>query len=132
MATGIPGRWIDGGCNDAAVNDVVAAIVHAFNTGDVSTVDDVFALTYVDHQRPDWLDEDGPAEFKAIVDLARRGQPGVVVTVEGLVLRDGQMVAMRLRWLNAARERETIEVLRLDGDGRIAEHWGGVSIDRPR
>src|SRR4051812_18753429 len=102
-----------------------------FSTGDTTGADNVFATGYVDHQRPARLDLVGPAEFRAIVDGARRSMPNLTVTIEGEVIEDRGFVAFRLRWSSDNAERETLEMLRME-HGKVVEHWGGEAWSRPR
>lgn len=102
-------------------------VVTMFNTGDTVSVWRAFSLDYVDHQKPAFIDTDGPEEFAAIVALARRSLPNLQVSIEDVIAEDDKLAA-RLRWHGADAhgrtiERETIEILRFS-NGRVAEHWG--------
>jgi len=102
-------------------------IVEIFNTGDLSEVDSLFSSTYVDHQRPFWLDANGPEEFKQIVLSARESLPNLCVTIED-VIAEGERVVARLQWRSTPSEgtkieRETIDILRF-ARGKAVEHWG--------
>lgn len=94
-----------------------------FSTGDTTAADGVFAVSYVDHQKPLWVQHEGPAEFRVIVELARRTLPGLTVRVADTVIGDGDTVAARLVWVSDCGVRETLEMLRVE-DGKVAEHWG--------
>ncbi len=104
-------------------------LAEIFSTGDTSAVDSLFSAEYIDHQRPDWMNETGAEEFKAIVKLARDNMSNLSVSVEGPVIADGDMIAGRLKWASDTTERETIEMLRVQ-DGMFVEHWGGKSWSR--
>lgn len=54
-------------------------LANIFSSGGTGSVDDIFSPKYVDHQRPDWMNETGGEEFKAIVKLARDNMPNPVV-----------------------------------------------------
>lgn len=97
-----------------------------FSNGDVSSVDGLFAPDYVDHQRPEWMNETGAEEFKAIVKLARDNMPNLSVTIEGPIIADANMVAGRMLWQSDRQKRETIEILRIS-NGAFVEHWGAKS-----
>lgn len=106
--------------------EMFQSLATIFSSGDVSVVESLFAADYVDHQRPDWIKETGPEEFKAIVKLARDNMPNLSVTIEGSIIADNDMVAGRMMWLSDAQKRETIEILRIS-DGKFVEHWGAKS-----
>jgi predicted SnoaL-like aldol condensation-catalyzing enzyme len=102
-------------------------VITMFNTGDTVSAWRVFSPEYVDHQKPTFIDADGPEEFITIVALARRSLPNLRVTIEDVLVEGDKLVA-RLRWHGAAApgrtiSRETIEILRFEDD-HIAEHWG--------
>jgi len=102
-------------------------VVTTFNTGDTVGAWRAFSLEYVDHQKPAFIDTDGPEEFAAIVALARRSLPNLQVSIEDVIV-EGDKLAARLRWHSADAQgrtidRETIEILRFS-NGRVAEHWG--------
>jgi len=102
-------------------------IVDIFNTGDVSEVDLIFSLGYIDHQKPPGIEIDGPNEFKQIVMDARRSVRRLMVAIKDRI-SEKDKVAARLRWHIidlAGKEihRETIEILHFV-DGQAVEHWG--------
>jgi predicted SnoaL-like aldol condensation-catalyzing enzyme len=102
-------------------------VVTMFNTGDTVNAWLVFSPDYVDHQKPAFIDTDGPEEFAAIVALARRSLPNLQVSIEDVIV-EGDKLRARLRWhspdaLGRTLDRETIETLRFS-NGRVAEHWG--------
>lgn len=102
-------------------------IVAMFNTGDLAEVDAIFAAEYIDHQRPLWLDETGPEEFRQIVLSARTSLPNLQVTIEALIA-EGDSVAARLHWHSThpagkTIDRETLDILRFV-NGKAVEHWG--------
>lgn len=104
------------------------AIAEIFSTGDVRPAPQLFADCYVDHQRPDWLDADGPDEFVAIVRSARSSLPELHVSVSGDPLRHADLEVAILHWVSQLPEgpiieRDTVETVRIE-DGRVAEHWG--------
>lgn len=98
-------------------------VAQIFSTGDISLVDDLFASDYIDHQRPDWMTNEGAEEFKAIVKLARSSMPGLKVSIIEPIIADNNMVAARLLWQSNVVERETIEMLKIE-QGKFVEHWG--------
>jgi len=102
-------------------------VVTMFNTGDTTSAGQAFSSGYVDHQKPAFLDADGPEEFVTIVALARGSFPNLHVSIEDVVV-EGDKLAARLRWHSVdvegrASARETIEILRFENE-HIAEHWG--------
>lgn len=112
---------------------VMERVVTAFNTGDLSVVDGLFAAGYIDHQKPAWVTVDGPEEFRQVVRGARQSLPNLQVRIEDLIAAP-TAVAARLSWRSVddggtVVERETIELLHLQ-DGRIVEHWGAVASTR--
>ena len=103
---------------------ILKKIVAIFNTGDTTDVDTIFSPGYTDHQKPKWILHDGPEEFKQIVAGARESLPNLIVTVTGPIVTEDDMVVGRLNWLSDNVERETIDILRIDVNGQVAEHWG--------
>ena len=106
---------------------IMQKIVEIFNSGDLSEVDSIFSPMYIDHQKPEGLDIDGPEEFKAIVNGARKSLNNLNVTIEDIIADDKSVVA-RLRWhatddSGKKIERETIDMLRIQNN-KVAEHWG--------
>ena len=102
---------------------VLDEIVAMFNSGRTDRAGAVFSSSYVDHQRPEWLDLDGPAEFAAIVELARSSLPGLRVGSRVVVDAGPGYVAAVFVWSSSVGVRETLEVLRVE-DGLVVEHWG--------
>ncbi|MFT3944551.1 MAG: nuclear transport factor 2 family protein [Ancrocorticia sp.] len=103
-------------------------IAEIFSSGDVRTADAIFAENYRDHQKPDWITYDGPAEFIAIVESARASLPNLSVRVIGGPYRCGQLEIAVLQWFSEAVdgtiiERETVETIRCE-DEKVVEHWG--------
>ena len=94
-----------------------------FNTRNIDAVDELFSAKYVDHQRPEWMTQDGKEEFIAIVKLARDSMPGLQVNNIGPIIAENDMVVGRMYWSSKTVEHETIEILRIE-NGRFAEHWG--------
>lgn len=102
-------------------------IVEIFNTGDLSEVDLIFSLDYIDHQKPPEMDIDGPDEFKQIVMNVRQSVLELKVTIEDLIA-EGDKVVGRLQWnitdqSGKSIKRETIDILRFV-NSQVAEHWG--------
>lgn len=111
---------------DSIMKNALYKIVEAFNTGDLSEVDSIFAPTYIDHQKPPHIDVDGPEEFKRIVTGARQSEP-FKVTIEDIIEGDNKIVA-RLRWQGIdphgkVIDRDTIDILHFE-NGMVVEHWG--------
>src|SRR5579862_3125515 len=75
----------------------VKRMVETFNSGDVSEVHSLFAADYVDHQRPSWLDVNGPEEFEQLVQRARESLLRLHVRIADLIA-EGNMAAARLHW----------------------------------
>lgn len=109
--------------------ELLFKIVAIFNSGDVSWADEIFTLGYLDHQKPEWMEEDGPEEFKKIVVGARASLPNLVVCIMDEVIADGDKIACRLFWTSDTLERETLEILRVE-NGKVAEHWGAEAWSR--
>jgi len=110
--------------------ELLEKIVEIFNTGDVSNVESIFAPTYIDHQKPEWLSVDGPEEFKQIVLGARKSLPNLKVTLEDTVVEGSKIVA-RLQWHSVDHagnkiDRETIDILHFE-TGKAVEHCGAES-----
>lgn len=132
-ARSTPDELLDRVGTDMNGREVMERVVAAFNTGDLSEIDSLFSGTYIDHQRPPWIEHDGPEEFKNIVMDARRSLPNLRVTIEDLITTD-TAVAGRLVWHSVTSDgrsvrRETIEILHFKG-GLIVEHWGAESWRR--
>jgi len=129
--TGMAGGGLREGRQPANLNKVLLnQIVHAFNTGDTTGAPRIFSPDYVDHQKPPFIDANGPEEFVAIVNLARNSLPNLEVTIKD-VIADGDKLAARLRWHSVddhgrTVDRETIDILRFL-DGLVIEHWGAES-----
>lgn len=110
--------------------EVLEKIVEIFNTGDVSEVENIFSSTYIDHQKPEWINVNGPEEFKQIVELAKKSMPNLEVTIEDLITEEDKIV-VRLQWHSVDDagkkvDRETIDILHFV-DGKAVEHWGAES-----
>ena len=110
-----------------SAKEILEKIVGIFNTGDVSEVESLFADTYIDHQKPDFIKVDGPKEFKQIVELARKSLSGLKVTIEDTISEENKITA-RLHWLGVNSQgnkvhRETIDILLFE-NGKAVEHWG--------
>jgi hypothetical protein len=89
----------------------------------------VFSADYLDHERPEGSDLTGPDEFTAVVAGARRSLGELAVRVASAVTWADDLCVAVLAWRGQDRggavvERETVETLRLDATGKIAEHWG--------
>jgi predicted SnoaL-like aldol condensation-catalyzing enzyme len=109
--------------------DIFDALAAAFSTGEVEVARGLFSADYLDHQRPDDMDLIGPDEFTAVVAGARRGLGELTVRVASAVTSAGDLCVAVLAWRGRDRsgavvERETVETLRLDAAGKVAEHWG--------
>jgi predicted SnoaL-like aldol condensation-catalyzing enzyme len=111
--------------------ELLLKIVAMFSTGDISPADEVFLVTYLDHQKPEWIKEDGPEEFKKIVASARESLPNLVVNIVGGLIVEGDKVDARLSWISDNVERETLEILRIE-DGKVAEHWGAEAWSKAK
>ncbi len=110
-----------------SAGDALRAMAEMFSTGDVSSVDDVVATDYVDHQGLVGNEVRGRAGFAEVVKAAREAYTELTVEVVDIELT-GDIVEGRLRWVGVlhdgmAAQRETIETIRVDG-GRAVEHWG--------
>jgi predicted SnoaL-like aldol condensation-catalyzing enzyme len=110
-------------------DEIFDALAAAFSTGKVEVARGLFSVDYLDHQRPEGSDLIGPDEFTAVVADALRGLGGLAVRVASAVTWAGDLCVAVLAWRGRDRsgsvvERETVETLRLDVTGKIAEHWG--------
>jgi predicted SnoaL-like aldol condensation-catalyzing enzyme len=102
-------------------------MVEMFSTGDVSSVEDVVAVDYIDHQALGGNEMHGVVGFVHVVGVAREAYSEMrveVVDIESL----GDRAEGRLHWTGVRHdgsvvERETIEIVRVVG-GRAVEHWG--------
>lgn len=109
--------------------DIFDALAAAFSTGQVEVARRLFSADYLDHQRPEDMDLIGPDEFTAVVAGARRSLGELAVRVASAVTWADDLCVAVLAWRGRDRsgavvERETVETLRLDATGKIAEHWG--------
>jgi predicted SnoaL-like aldol condensation-catalyzing enzyme len=111
--------------------ELLLKIVEMFSSGDISQADEIFSSNYLDHQKPEWIEEDGPGEFKKIVASARKSLPNLTVNIVDGFIVDGDKVACRLSWFSDNAERETLEILRIES-GKVAEHWGAEAWRKPR
>jgi predicted SnoaL-like aldol condensation-catalyzing enzyme len=107
--------------------EVLEKIVEIFNTGNVSEVESIYSSDYIDHQKPEGMQIDGPGEFKQIVQGARKSLPNLKVTIEDVITQNEKVVA-RLQWHSVDNngkkiERETIDILHFE-NGKAVEHWG--------
>jgi predicted SnoaL-like aldol condensation-catalyzing enzyme len=110
-------------------DDIFDALAAAFSTGKVEAARSLFSADYLDHQRPEGSDLTGPDEFTAVVAGARRSLGELAVRVASAVTWADDLCVAVLAWRGQDRggavvERETVETLRLDATGKIAEHWG--------
>lgn len=76
---------------------ILQKIVEILNMGDLSEVDLIFSLDYIDHQKPPEMDIDGPDEFKQIVLHSWQSGLELKVTIEDLIAEGGKVVG-RLQW----------------------------------
>ena len=119
------------GGDATTATDVMRAMVAAFDTGDVSQIEQFVHPEYVDHQGlPGERPLVGVNGFIHVVAIARSGYTELSVTVEDLI-EGADRVAARLFWNGVrpsgeAAHRETIEIVRVES-GRAVEHWGGHS-----
>ncbi|MGZ6987253.1 MAG: ester cyclase [Ilumatobacteraceae bacterium] len=109
---------------------VMAAMVEAFNSGDVSGVDALVADDYVDHQGLGSGELRSPEGFRQVVAAARSGFSELSVAVLDYVV-EGDKVVARIEWRGTRstgeiEQRETIDIVRVV-NGKAAEHWGGRS-----
>lgn len=102
--------------------DMIKKIIEMFNTGDTNGVSSIFSLSYIDHQKPDFIKTDGPEEFKEIVRLARRSMPNLIVKMSKHDFRANKIV-VEFIWRSKKGERKTKETL-LVSNGKVEEHWG--------
>jgi SnoaL-like polyketide cyclase len=110
-------------------DDICDALAAAFSTGTAGAARPLFSADYLDHQRPEDCDLIGPDEFTAVVAGARRSLGELAVRVASAVTWADDLGVAVLAWrgrdgTGAVVERETVETLRLDATGKIAEHWG--------
>jgi predicted SnoaL-like aldol condensation-catalyzing enzyme len=112
---------------DTPATTALRRMIAAFNTGDISVIDEFVADAYIDHQGLRGVEIRGLDGFSRVVAAARSGYESVRVVVEDL-FGEGDRAVARLRWLGerpdgSLVERETIEVVRV-ADGKAVEHWG--------
>jgi predicted SnoaL-like aldol condensation-catalyzing enzyme len=106
---------------------VLRAMVEMFSTGDVSSVGDVIAAGYLDHQGLGGNELRGADGFIQVVTAARRAYSELNVEVVDIKL-SGDNVEGHVHWQGVRHDgtavrRETIETVRVV-DGRAVEHWG--------
>ena len=108
------------------LKQLMRQVADLFERADVARIPALFSPAYVDHQRPTWMVSEGLDEIRDVILLSSRNLPGLSITVLHEVA-EGDTVVGRWRWVSTdgatSRERETIEMLRVDG-GRVVEHWG--------
>lgn len=110
-------------------DDIFTAVAAAFSTGELRAAYALFSADYLDHQRPEDSDLVGPEEFAVVVAGARHGLGELAVRLASEVIWVDDLCVAVLAWRGKDRsgviiERETVETLRLDPAGKIAEHWG--------
>lgn len=98
-----------------------------FSTADLSGVDSIIAVGYIDHQGLEGIEIRGPEGFSRVVRAARSALPDLQVDIEDLIA-EGDRVVARLRWRGTQStgeriERETIDIVRV-ANGQAVEHWG--------
>jgi predicted ester cyclase len=102
------------------------AMLYMFATGDLSSLQDVVAAAYVDHQDNEGLLVLGPEGFATLVSLVRRRFPDLRVQIDDL-LQEGDRVVVRLTWRGCDQARpfeaHSIDVVRF-ASGLAVEHWG--------
>ena len=106
--------------------DVLRAMVEMFSTGNVSSVGDVVAADYLDHQGLGGNEVRGADGFVHVVTVARQAYSELNVEVVDVKL-GGDSVEGRVHWHGVRHDgtavrRETIETVRVS-DGRAVEHW---------
>jgi steroid delta-isomerase-like uncharacterized protein len=106
----------------------------AFNTGDMSIVDEIIAENAVSHDPAMPEDADGPEGFKQVVQTFRAAFPDLHMTVES-VFSDGDLVCTRwssegtndgdLMGMPATGRHVTGSGISIDKieDGKIVEAW---------
>ena len=109
-------------------------MVETFNTGDVSALDSLISLNYVDHQGIGGSEVFGPDGFANVVTSARQSHPGLRVVIQELTVA-GDTVEAQLIWFEPGptrsassetvpeTQRRTAETVRFAG-GLAVEHWG--------
>lgn len=118
----------------AANRELLQQIIRVFETGDVSNVDALIDVNYVDHQGLGGTELRGQDGFRRVIAAARAAMPSLQVAIEELIT-NGDRLVTRLRWcaqsaFGQVGERQTLDILRVR-DGRLAEHWG-ASVDAPQ
>ncbi len=107
------------------------AMVAAFDIGRMDTLDEIIHADYLDHQGlPHRRPIRGVDGFRKVVEVARSGYDDLSINIADLI-EGVDRAAARLMWSGVRRtgeptERETLEIVRVDG-GRAIEHWGGHS-----
>jgi predicted SnoaL-like aldol condensation-catalyzing enzyme len=90
---------------------------------DLSVIDELLAPGYVDHDAPPGTPP-GPEATKAFVGALLSHHPDLRIEIDDC-FGSGDRAALRLRWLapETGYRQSGIVILRVDGDGRIAERW---------
>ena len=107
-------------------------MVQAFNDGDVSTLDSLVSVSYVDHQGIGGSKMYGRSGFAEVVRIARDARPRLRVDIEKLVV-NGDTVEAELFWYELGDsqgpesedpyQKRSNEIVRFEG-GLAVEHWG--------
>ncbi len=92
-----------------------------WNRGNLEVADDIVALDYVDHTRPDRELPTGLRGFKQQVNLVRATFADFRMTLEDLIAEEDKVVA---RWKAAGNMATLTEIgiFRI-ADGKIVESW---------
>ncbi len=107
-----------------------------WNRGNLDVADDIVALDYVDHTRPDGELPTGLRGFKQQVNLVRATFADFRMTLEDIIAEEDKVVA---RWTTRGTDKREwpagnrvtlteIGIFRID-KGKIAESW--ITSDQP-
>lgn len=118
------------------VEEVVRGIYEAINTGDLALLEKYVAPDYAEHSEG----SQGVEPFRQQITAFRAAFPDLRVTIEDLLLADGDRFASRttvtgthtgdLMGLPATGRRisvEAVDIGRIEG-GQAKERWGGLNM----
>jgi len=102
---------------------IIKRSVEAWNTGDLTIVDEIYAKDFVNHNPLDPSQSDLDS-YKHYISEARRGMPDIHVEIKDMIAEDDKAVC---RWVCSATV--TGEIFGIAAVGKKAT-WTGMTINR--